>query len=140
MKESDIQNTVRIAIADHGTYFRANVGKGWQGRQTIPINNGKLIAGGRTYHIKRGIALVDHRPLDTGLPKGFSDLFGATMVTITPDMVGQEMPVFTAIEVKAEKGRVRPEQKTFLQAMQKMRALSGVARSAIDALRIIGKQ
>ncbi|EPZ45291.1 VRR-NUC domain protein [Streptococcus pyogenes GA40634] len=63
---------------------------------------------------------------DTGLPKGFCDLFG-----FKPD--GQ---VFF-IEVKNETGRVRPEQKKFMEVMASRGALVGVARSVEDALKIV---
>lgn len=49
MKEIDIQNLIRIGVADIALIFRANVG---------------------------GFKTEDGRFITTGLPKGFPDLFG----------------------------------------------------------------
>lgn len=49
MKESDIQNAIRLALNPYAVIFRANVGK---------------------------VRMADGRWFDTGLPKGFSDLCG----------------------------------------------------------------
>jgi hypothetical protein len=68
----------------------------------------------------------DGRVFDTGLPKGFPDLFG-----FRPD--GR---IFF-IEVKNETGKLRPEQKKFIGNMQSRGALAGVARSVEDAMRIV---
>ena len=40
------------------------------------------------------------RPVQFGLARGSADLIGWTTRTITPDMVGQRVAVFTSIEVK----------------------------------------
>lgn len=100
MTEHDIQNEIRVGTADIALLFRANVGSGI------------------TY---------DGRHFDTGLPKGFSDLFGFRF----PD--GQA--VF--IEVKTETGRASKEQINFIQKMQIYGAIAGIARSVEDARNII---
>lgn len=100
--ESLIQNQIRVAISQAGhMIFRANVGK---------------------------VRTSDGRVFDTGLPKGFPDLFG-----FRPD--GR---IFF-IEVKNETGKVRPEQKIFIEQMRKRGALAGVARSVEDAMRIVNE-
>lgn len=43
---------------------------------------------------------------------------------------------FLAIETKTKTGRVRPEQLTFIAAVQKAGGRAGVARSVADALKI----
>ncbi len=100
MTEHDIQNAIRNNIADIAVIFRANVGSGI------------------TY---------DGRHFDTGLPKGFSDLFGFRK--------SDGRAVF--IEVKSPTGRVRSEQINFIQKMQIYGALAGIARSVEDARKII---
>lgn len=104
LSEHDIQNLIRMELARIGIpVYRANVGR---------------------------VRMADGRYFDTGLPKGFPDLFG-----FKPD--GQ---IFF-IEVKNLKGRVRSEQKIFLERAKSQGALAGVARSVEDALDIVnGKQ
>jgi hypothetical protein len=71
-----------------------------------------------------------------GLCQGSADLIGLTTVTITPDMVGQTVAVFTAIEVKAPRGRVTPEQAAFLAMVRQAGGRAGIARTIEDAQRI----
>jgi hypothetical protein len=73
------------------------------------------------------------RPVTFGLARGSADLIGWTTRTITPDMVGQRVAVFTSIEVKTPTGRVSPEQRQWLQAVQAAGGIAGVARSVEDA-------
>ena len=73
------------------------------------------------------------RPVSFGLCKGSGDLIGWTTRTITADMVGQQVAVFTSIEVKALTGRLRPEQKLWLEAVAGAGGIAGVARSVADA-------
>jgi len=76
------------------------------------------------------------RPVQFGLAKGSADLIGWTTRTITPDMVGQQVAVFTSIEVKTATGRLRPEQQQWLDAVQSAGGIAGVARSVEDAARL----
>jgi hypothetical protein len=80
------------------------------------------------------------RPVSFGLCKGSADLIGWTMRTVTQEMVGQQVAVFTSIEVKTPTGRVKPEQQQWLDAVQKAGGIAGVARSVEDALRITTAQ
>lgn len=70
------------------------------------------------------VKLEDGRWFSSGLPTGFSDLFG-----FTPDLI----PFF--VEVKSASGRVRPEQAAFLAAMRTRGAVAVVARDPDDCLR-----
>jgi hypothetical protein len=72
-----------------------------------------------------------------GLARGSADLIGWRTVTITPDMVGQRLAVFTSIEVKTPTGRVRPEQTAWLGAVQVAGGIAGIARSVPDALQLV---
>jgi hypothetical protein len=77
------------------------------------------------------------RPVQFGLCKGSADLIGWKQVTVTPEMVGQQVAVFTSIEVKTPTGRLRPEQQAWLDTVQAAGGIAGVARSVEDALRIV---
>jgi hypothetical protein len=52
-------------------------------------------------------------------------------------MVGQRIAVFLSIEVKTPTGRLRPEQRQWLDAVQAAGGIAGVARSVEDALHIV---
>ncbi len=74
------------------------------------------------------VRTADGRYFVTGLPKGFPDLFG-----FRPD--GR---IFF-IEVKNETGKLRPEQKIFIENIRKRGALAGVARNVEDAIEIVNE-
>lgn len=124
MKESTLQNAIRNALVGEGLFFRANVGQAWTGSKV------EKLAGNR-------VLIHDARPFSTGLPAGFADIFGARSVLITPEMIGQELAVFTALEVKTETGRVSENQANFLSAIKRVGGRAGVVRSTTDALKIV---
>ena len=121
--EHRLQNEIRNALAGRGLFFRANVGTGWTGAvQQMPAKT---------------VIITEARPFSTGLPKGFSDLFGITPVVITPEMVGQTVGVFTALEVKTDTGRVSKQQRAFLDAVIAAGGRAAVVRSVTDAVRAL---
>ncbi len=95
----------------------------------------------RLHRNNTGVLRDQHgRPVQFGLAKGSSDLIGWTTRTITPEMVGQRIAVFTSIEVKTATGRLRPEQRQWLDAVQAAGGIAGVARSVEDAARLTGAE
>ena len=74
------------------------------------------------------VRMMDGRWFDTGLPKGHPDLYGFR----------SDGQIFY-IEVKNEKGRVRPEQKKFIEVVKERGAKAGVARSLEEALEIVNE-
>ena len=72
-----------------------------------------------------------------GLARGSADLIGWRTITVTADMVGQRLAVFTSIEVKTPTGRVRPDQTAWLGAVQAAGGIAGVVRSVPDALQLV---
>ena len=78
------------------------------------------------------------RPIQFGLARGSADLIGIKQITITPDMVGQTIGVFTSIEVKTPTGRVTPQQRNWLTMVRKLGGIAGIARSIRDANEILG--
>jgi len=113
--EHKTQNAIRLALSPGSTLFRANVGRGWVGQ--LVSNQGGMVM------------LSNARPFTTGLPVGFSDLFG----WVTVDGVAR----FLALEIKSKTGRVTPEQENFLAAVKRAGGLAGVARSIDDARKIV---
>ena len=124
MTERAIQNAIRNDLAGRCHLFRANVGTGWTGDVT-KLPDGSII-------------IRNPRPFATGLPPGFSDLFGFVPVEITADMVGRTLAVFSALEIKTRTGRVTPQQSAFLKAVNDNGGKAGVARSVEDARAVIG--
>lgn len=83
---------------------------------------------------------MDGRFIKFGIPSadgGGSDLIGITPVTITGDMVGKKIGVFTAVEVKSSSGRATAAQKQFIDNVKKLGGFAGVARSDSDATDLI---
>ena len=124
-REHDVQNSIRIAISSTGTgvSFRCNVGEAWTGDVTNNLDG--------------SVTIKNPRRFQSGLPVGFSDLFVVIPTIITPDMIGRKIAISGFIEVKNEKGRLRPEQKNFLSQMQSLGARAGVARSPEEAIKIL---
>jgi hypothetical protein len=79
------------------------------------------------------------RMVTFGLCPGSADLIGFRTIVITPDMVGQQLAVFAAVEVKAERGRPTPQQSAFLEHVAAAGGLAGIARSVEDAQMILRK-
>lgn len=77
------------------------------------------------------------RPVTFGLCKGSADLIGWSTRTITQEMVGQQVAIFTSIEVKTAAGRIRPDQKQWLQAVTAAGGIAGVARSVEEAQQLV---
>jgi hypothetical protein len=76
--------------------------------------------------------LADGRYLTSGLCVGSSDLIGYTRVVITPEMVGQTVAVFTAIEAKAPSGKATDRQVAFLERVRVDGGIAQTVRSVLD--------
>lgn len=100
MTEQDIMNSIRLKLSEIGfAVFRANVGK---------------------------IKLSDGRWFDTGLPKGFSDLFAV-----------KDGKIYF-IEVKKPGGKIRPEQATFIETMKnRYGCKAGIVHSVEEAISLV---
>jgi hypothetical protein len=72
-----------------------------------------------------------------GLCVGSSDLIGFQSVTITPEMVGQKIAVFIALEIKTEKGKVSPAQTKFCEMVARFGGKSAIVRSVDDAVKTL---
>jgi hypothetical protein len=68
---------------------------------------------------------------------GGSDLIGIKTITVTPEMVGQRIGVFAAIEVKTPTGRASEQQQRFLSMVGVLGGIAGIARSVEDAANLL---
>ena len=59
------------------------------------------------------------RKVLAGLGKGTSDLIGYNKIVVTKEMVGKQIAIFSAIEVKTAKGKLSPLQKNFIEEVKK---------------------
>lgn len=112
--EHRVQDEIRLALSQYGIVLRLNSGKFWQGKRVW------------SNEFKQWV-LIDLRPVQ-GCPPGTSDL-------ALFDAHGQA----SFIECKDDEGRLREEQKRFIEIMSKYGYRCGVARSVEDALKIIGR-
>ena len=126
MSENEIMKAVLLAVGRLANIriFRNNVGTGWQGQAVRQWQEA-----GHRY-----LLLKDPRPLHAGLCVGSADLIGWRQVEITPEMVGQKIAVFTAIECKTPKGKATAEQVNFLRHVAQFGGNAIIATSAADAL------
>ena len=67
---------------------------------------------------------------------GTSDAIGLHSVTITPEMVGRQIAVFTAIEAK-DGADLTAQQRAFILNVHRMGGIAGCARSVDDARAIL---
>jgi hypothetical protein len=112
--ERDAQQAIQVRLSESGgRIFRNNVG---------------------TFYTKDG------RPVRCGLCPGSSDLIGITPVTITPEMVGQTVGVFTALEVKSQRGRSSLEQINFIGMVQSLGGIAAVVRSPEEAAYVLARR
>lgn len=117
--ERDILNDIRL-VHGHGDVrlFRQQSGEFWAG-QAVTLKDGSVLIR-NPYRVHVGF-------------DGLSDLGGWRSVEITPEMVGQRVAVYVALEVKTATGRVRPQQQQFVDIVRAAGGLAGVVRSAEDA-------
>lgn len=98
--ETTLMHEIMVALSSRCRIFRINVGT---------------------------FKTADGRWITTGVPAGFSDLFGIRN--------GDGKAVF--IEVKTKRGKATDAQLKFIEAMRNRGALAGIARSVQDALEIV---
>jgi len=133
MTEAEIQVAVRLALGrlPNLKLFRNNRGKAWLGPAT-------RLAAGQRIVAESGDVLVRHAQLvDFGLTDGASDLIGLKQVVVTPAMVGRKLAVFTALEVKAERGRASEAQINFVRFVREFGGRAGIVRSPEDAASVV---
>lgn len=125
-QETNIQNLIRLAVAKAGaTTFRNMTAQGWAG---------KVVDRGTGY-----VTIANPSPVIAGLCVGSSDVIGWKPVTITPDMVGQTVAVFVALEIKTPIGKATEEQIRFVSAAKKAGAIAGFPSSPEEAIKLLSR-
>ena len=110
--EAAIMRAIQIAVGEHGVrLFRNNCGQA-------------ITASGNV--IRFGLA-----------NPGGSDLIGWVPVTITKDMIGSRVCVFTAIEVKRPRKKPTQAQADFIEAVKKAGGIAMVACSVEEVLSVL---
>ena len=102
MSEKTFQERIKYELSQDGyTLFRNNVGLA---------------------------KLADGRRIRYGLCPGSSDLIGWKTITVTPEMIGQKIAVFTAIEVKSKCGRISEKQQNFIDRVKEAGGIAEIIR------------
>lgn len=104
--------------------FRNSTGAAWAGRKAGTLNGNAVI-------------IAEPRLIHYGLAVGSSDLIGWRPVVITPDMVGQTIAQFVAVECKtAGYKRTTEAQDNFLIQVAVSGGAAFIARGDGDAVKM----
>jgi hypothetical protein len=121
--EQHLRKAVLTALSGLGArLFRVNTGMAWAG---------EVERTGPNVYIRNAY------PVRMGLVEGGSDLVGWTPVRVTPEMVGELVAVFTAIELKVGRQPTTEAQDRFLARVAEAGGASGVARTVADAVELV---
>lgn len=130
MSEFDLYGPIQIAASRAGArLFRNHVGIAWQMASGAP---------------KGWKPPAFMRPVKIGLGTGSGDFVGWAPVTITPDMVGKTLAVFSSIEVKPADWKETPkwingDQGNWVRVVQGCGGIAGVAQSPEQAAALLAR-
>jgi len=106
-EHQDIINEILKDQPENVRLFQSRAGFAWQGKSVL----------------KGKFRIIENSSPFRGMPDGFPDLCGWTSIEITPDMIGQTVAVFTAIEVKTGKQNLKKDQRGFRDIIERMGGL-----------------
>ena len=119
MSEASLMREIQIAACNLGwRLLRNNIGMAWSGNPCKFCRH-------RMRPIRYGVG-----------GKGWPDTIGWKTITITPEMVGQEIAQFAGVEIKTDDGILEKEQADVLIGIIKAKGIGIVARSVHDLERI----
>jgi hypothetical protein len=126
MTEAEIQARIMLKLGSQpeARIFRNHVAEGWTG-EAVRQEDGLVL-------------LRNARRGRFGLCPGSTDLIGWRTIVVTPDLIGQRIAAFLAVEVKSATGRPSDGQRLFVEAVRAAGGLAGVAKSPEQALLIAG--
>jgi VRR-NUC domain len=125
MTESQIQAEILRALGSRPDVrlFRNTCGTGWSGQHISGAGNVVTIGNARFVRY--------------GLTPGSADLIGWQRITVTEQMVGGDLAVFTSIEVKGPSGKLTPDQDNWRRVVSSAGGAAGIARSVAEAAGIL---
>ena len=95
--------------------------------------------GSRLFRFQSGVFFSKNgAPIRVGTP-GMSDLMGWTTVKVTRDMVGKDIAIFTAIELKTQNARATKAQKAFVSLVRSHGGISAIAYNWDDFENTLGE-
>ena len=103
-EHQDIINNLLINQPPNVRLFQSRAGMGWTGKSVL----------------KGAIRIIKNAVPFKGMPDGFPDCCGWTSVTVTPEMVGKTIAIFTAVEVKTGTQTLKKEQRAFRDIILRM--------------------
>ena len=134
VNENTVLRTVWLALGIMSRLFRVNSGMAWvqtRGKPYKETNGDVVLPGGRPVALGFGDTSGD--PV-----AGVGDLVGWTTVTITPDMVGCRIAVFTDIETKSSAdAKKRKAQTEFIALVKQSGGIAGFAHTPEMAVAIV---
>lgn len=114
MREGNLLRAIMLRLSKHGSIiFRNNIGSAFAPDGTKRV-------------IRYGVC-----------NPGGSDIIGFTKIKITPEMVGKEVAVFTAVEVKTVTGKKRTAQENFIRVVNSSGGIAGFVKTEDEAVRLI---
>jgi len=124
MSGNALVKRIQVAASAAGArVLRNNVAVAWVGQLFKPdgIRVVTMVPG--------DVLLRGARPLHAGLHVGSGDLIGWKTITITPDMVGRPVAVFTSIEAKDGSGRPSRAQLAWQRAVRMSGGIALISHS-----------
>lgn len=125
MSEADLQRRVQAQVCKDPNIrlWRNQVGAAWAGRRYDMLLNGDVTV---------------HQPyrVTFGLAVGSADLIGLRQITVTQDMVGQQLAVFASLEIKQPGKQEQAPQRAWRQMVLSLGGIAGVAHSVDEGLSV----
>ncbi len=132
MSGTDLMNELRKRASELGArLFRQNSGMAWVGSKIERGYPGRVAPIG-----PHDVVIRNARPFHSGFD-GLSDLGGWVPVTITTEMVGATVAIYSQVEVKFGKDRPTKEQLAWIDAVNKAGGRAGIARNEQDLSQIL---
>ncbi len=132
MNETILGKKICLMASELGhRIFRCNVGEGWIGKAIFFSKPAKI-------EVYPGDVIIRKaKRIHFGLTPGQGDYIGWTSKIITPEMVGKLVAIFTSLELKTETGKIRPEQISFSDAVNRAGGIAGIIRTEEEGFNLL---